>query len=89
MRQIVHAYIGREQMGQLQPREKYGELGMEEQIVRCSLYDAPALSRNLLKRSEQIGGVPPSKHITNMAHLLAFCIYGLRCTLAHLRILQG
>jgi hypothetical protein len=29
MRQIVHAYLGREQMGQLQPREKYGELGMD------------------------------------------------------------
>jgi hypothetical protein len=89
MRQIVHAYLGREQMGQLEPREKYGELGMEEQIILCSLYDAPALSRNLLKRSEQIGGVPLWKHITNMAHLLAFCIYGLRCTLAHLHILQG
>jgi hypothetical protein len=62
MGQIVHAYLGREQMGQLQPREKYGELGMEEQIILCNLYDAPALSRNL----------PPSKHITNMAHLLAF-----------------
>jgi hypothetical protein len=63
MGQIVHAYLGREQMGQLQPREKYGELGMEEQIILCNTYhDAPALSRNL----------PPSKHITNMAHLLAF-----------------